>query len=126
MKSYVLAITLTMFISALYAFQNLGDVTVKFLIFERVFPQGVWDVLLFAGGAVLMWIFSLFSSAETRGKYKKIIKEKNEKIAAVEKEKAALLESLSSRRSIEAQPAVQAAREESATEMRAENDGAVD
>lgn len=54
MKSYILAIAITMFLSALYAFQNIGDVTVKFFVFERTFPQGVWDVLLFASGAVLM------------------------------------------------------------------------
>lgn len=120
MRSYILAIAMTMFLSALYAFQNLGDVTVRFLFFEWVFPQGVWDVLLFAGGAVLMWVFSLFSGMETKGKYKKIIKEKDDKITAIEKEKATLLETLTaSRRNMEeymsapAQPTapVQAARE---------------
>lgn len=98
MRSYVLAIATTMFLSALYAFQNLGDVTVRFLIFEWVFPQGVWDVMLFACGAVLMWIFSIFSGAEIRGKYKKMIKEKDEKISALEREKVTLLETLSGTR----------------------------
>jgi hypothetical protein len=32
MKSYILAITVTMFLSALFAFQNIGDVTVRFFI----------------------------------------------------------------------------------------------
>jgi len=127
MKSYILAITLSMFISALYAFQNLGNVAVRFLMFEWVFPQGVWDVLLFAGGAVLMWIFSLFSSAETRSKYKKIISEKDEKISAVEKEKAALLESLSSsRRDIERQAVELTAKEEKPSGGTAETAGATD
>lgn len=98
MKSYILAIAITMFLSALYAFQNIGDVTVKFFVFERTFPQGVWDVLLFASGAVLMWIFSVFSSMESKGKYKKIIKEKDEKIASAEKERAVLLESFAASR----------------------------
>lgn len=98
MKSYILAIAITMFLSALYAFQNIDYVTVRFLVFERMLPQGVWDVLLFASGTVLMWIFSLFSVAETRGKYKKIIKEKDAKITAIEKDKSSLLESFSASR----------------------------
>ena len=44
MKSYILAIVLTMFLSALFAFQNIGDVTIRFLIFEWTLPQGVWAV----------------------------------------------------------------------------------
>lgn len=98
MRSYILAIAIAMFLSALFAFQNHGDVAVRFLVFEWILPQGVWDVLLFAGGAVLMWIFSLFSNMETRGKYKKIIKVKDEKIAAIEKEKMSLLESFTASR----------------------------
>lgn len=105
MKSYILAIAATMFLSALYAFQNLGDVTVRFLMFEWSFPQGVWDVMLFACGAVLMWIFSVFSGIEIRGKYKKTIKEKDERISALEKEKITLLETLSSTRRYHEEPA---------------------
>ncbi|MDL2297939.1 LapA family protein [Synergistaceae bacterium OttesenSCG-928-D05] len=95
MKSYILAVAITMFLSALYAFQNVGDVSVRFLVFHWVLPQGVWEILLFASGAVLMWVFSLFASVEGRSKYKKQLKEKDEKIAAIEKEKATLFESLS-------------------------------
>ena len=65
MKSYILAITVTMFLSALFAFQNIGDVTVRFLIFEWMFPQGVWEVLVFCAGSALMWIFSIFSPVST-------------------------------------------------------------
>lgn len=98
MKSYILAITLTMFLSALFAFQNIGDVTVRFLIFEWVLPQGVWEVLVFCSGAAIMWIFSIFSMFEVRSKYKKELKLKDEKIAAVEKEKKTILESLAAAR----------------------------
>lgn len=106
MKSYILAIAISMFLSALYAFQNIGDVTVRFLMFEWILPQGVWDVMIFACGAVLMWIFSLFSGVETRSKYKKIIREKDEKITALEKEKVTLLESFrDTRRNYEEQAA---------------------
>jgi hypothetical protein len=85
-----------MFLSALYAFQNVGDISVRFFIFHWVLPQGVWEILLFAGGAVLMWVFSLFASVESRGKYRKQLKEKDEKIAGLEKEKTMLFESLAS------------------------------
>lgn len=94
MKSYILAITITMFLSALFAFQNIGDVTVRFLMFEWVFPQGVWEVLVFCTGAAIMWIFSIFSMFEMRGKYKKALKAKDERIAAVENEKKMILESM--------------------------------
>lgn len=40
MKSYTLAVALAMLLSALYAFQNPGDVTVRFLLYERTVPQG--------------------------------------------------------------------------------------
>ena len=64
LKSYILAIVLTMFLSALFAFQNIGDVTIRFLIFEWTLPQGVWEVVLFSSGAAIMWFFSLFSVFE--------------------------------------------------------------
>lgn len=98
MKSYILAITVTMFLSALFAFQNIGDVTVRFLMFEWVLPQGVWEVLIFCAGAAIMWIFSIFSMFEVRSKYKKELKLKDEKIAAVEKEKKTILESVAAAR----------------------------
>ncbi len=94
MKSYVLAIVLTVFLSALFAFQNIGDVTVKFIVFERTFPQGVWEVALFSCGAAVMWFFSLFSVFEVRSKLKKQLKEKDDRIAALEQEKKAILDSV--------------------------------
>lgn len=94
MRSYILAITLTMFLSALFAYQNIEDVTVRFFIFEKAFPQGVWEVLVFCAGAAIMWIFSVLSMFEMRSKYKKEIKQKDEKIKAFEDEKKAMLESI--------------------------------
>ena len=93
LKSYILAIVLTMFLSALFAFQNIGDVTIRFLIFEWTLPQGVWEVVLFSSGAAIMWFFSLFSVFEVRSKYKKELKQKDEKIAALEQEKKTILDS---------------------------------
>ena len=92
MKSYVLAIVLTMFLSALFAFQNIGDVT--FVFWQWTLPQGVWEVVLFSTGAAVMWFFSLFSVFEVRSKLKKQLKEKDEKIAALEQEKKAILDSV--------------------------------
>jgi uncharacterized membrane protein YciS (DUF1049 family) len=89
--SYILAIAFSILLSALYAFQNAGDIYVKFIVFERQFPQGVWEALLFSAGVVLMWIFSLFASFETRGRFKAKIKEKDLKITQLEEEKKSLL-----------------------------------
>jgi putative membrane protein len=94
MRSYILAITLTMFLSALFAYQNIEDVTVRFFIFEKAFPQGVWEVLVFCAGAAIMWIFSVLSMFEMRSKYKKEVKLKDEKIEALEEEKKTILESI--------------------------------
>ena len=57
-------------------------------------PQGVWEVVLFSTGAAVMWFFSLFSVFEVRSKLKKQLKEKDEKIAALEQEKKAILDSV--------------------------------
>ena len=94
MKSYFLAVTITMFLSALFAFQNIGDVTVRFLTFEWTFPQGLWEVLIFCTGAAIMWIFSIFALFEVRGKYKQQLRQKDERISAVESEKKTILESM--------------------------------
>jgi uncharacterized integral membrane protein len=89
--SYVLAIAFSILLSAVYAFQNAGDIYVKFLVFERTFPQGVWEALLFSAGVLLMWIFSIFASLEGRAKYRGMIKERDLKIANLEEEKKSLL-----------------------------------
>jgi uncharacterized integral membrane protein len=99
MKSYILAVAVTMFLSALFAFQNIADVTVRFLVFEWTFPQGVWEVFIFCAGAVIMWIFSIFAMFEARGKYKREIRAKDERITAAENEKKMLLETLASAKS---------------------------
>ena len=91
MKSYILAIAAAMFVSAIYVFQNTGDVAIRFLFFEGNYQQGVWDVMLFSVGVLLMWVFSLFSSLETRSKYRSQIKELEQKISSIEEEKNSLL-----------------------------------
>lgn len=91
MKSYILAVALSVMLAAVYAFQNMADITVRFIVFQRNFPQGVWEVILFSFGALLMWFFSLLGSLEESSKHRRLIKEKDEKIASLEDEKASLL-----------------------------------
>lgn len=94
MKSYALAILLAMLVAAGYAFQNTGDVVVRFIIWEKTLPQGLWDILLFAAGGLLMWIVSLASLVEVRGALRRKIKDQEERIRVLEQEKQQLLDAL--------------------------------
>lgn len=96
-KSTLLAIVATMCVSALYSIQNLGDIKVRFMLFEWNLPQGIWEIALFCAGAVLMWLFAFFGSFETKGKYKRQIKELNDKLRLLQEDKDKLLASLASR-----------------------------
>ena len=94
MKSYTLAVALAMLLSALYAFQNPGDVTVRFLLYDRTVPQGLWEVLLFSSGAVLMWVFSLAALLEVRKKYRGQIKALEKRAEGLAEERKSLLAAL--------------------------------
>jgi len=94
LKSYALAILLSMLVAAGYAFQNTGDVVVRFLMWEKTLPQGLWDILLFAAGGLLMWIVSLASLVEIRGALQRKIKEQEERVRSLEQEKQQLIEAL--------------------------------
>ncbi len=96
MKSYALAILLAMLVAAGYAFQNTGDVVVRFIIWEKTLPQGLWDILLFAAGGLLMWIVSLASLIEVRGALRRKLKEQEDRVRSLEAEKQQLLEALKS------------------------------
>lgn len=91
MRSYILAIGVSMFLAAVYVFQNTGEIVVRFLIFEGTYQQGVWEVLLFAVGVVLMWFFSLFASMELRSKHNKRVRELEGKVKALTEERDSLL-----------------------------------
>ena len=67
MRSYALAVGLAMLISAVFAFQNTGEITVNFLIWTRQVPQGIWEVAVFAGGCVLMWLVSMSAAQNLVG-----------------------------------------------------------
>ncbi|WP_286951655.1 MULTISPECIES: LapA family protein [Aminobacterium] len=94
MRSYALAVGLAMLISAVFAFQNTGEITVNFLIWTRQVPQGIWEVAVFAGGCVLMWLVSMSAALESRGKYKKQIRELDGKMKKLEEERTSLLNAL--------------------------------
>jgi len=93
-RSYALAIAVAMLVSALYAFQNSQEVLVKFFSWERTLPQGVWEVLIFAAGGVLMWLVSLFALMESRAKLVKQLKEKDKRIKELETEKESLIRAI--------------------------------
>ncbi|MDO9508156.1 MAG: LapA family protein [Thermovirgaceae bacterium] len=91
MKSYALAIAVSMLLAAVYGFQNSADVLVKFLLWEVALPQGIWEVMLFAAGGVLMWMVSLLALMESRSKYSRQVKEKETRIKELEEERTSLM-----------------------------------
>lgn len=99
-----------MLVAAGYAFQNTGDVVVRFMMWEKTLPQGLWDILLFAAGGLLMWIVSLASLVEIRGALQRKIKDQEERIRLLEQEKQQLIEALKKNPANEA-PVTQGAQE---------------
>ena len=94
MKSYFLGIVVAVALSAIYVTYNTAEITINYPGFQAVINQGVWDVFLFGAGAVIMWLLSLGASLETYTANKKRIKELNQKIEDIEKEKKSLLAAL--------------------------------
>ncbi len=90
MRSYGLGISFTMLVAALYAFQNKGEVVVRFLTGERVLPQGVWEIALFALGCVVMWVISLSAIVENRNRYTGIVKDQKTRLTELEEELSVL------------------------------------
>lgn len=96
MKSYVLAIALAMLVAAGFVFQNPGIVTVHFLIWTRELPQGVWEVVLFAAGGILMWGVSLVAMMEVRNKYRREIRTRDRRVQELQEERDSLVSALNS------------------------------
>ncbi|QTX31562.1 LapA family protein [Aminithiophilus ramosus] len=94
MKSYALAVALAMLAAAGYAFQNDGQITVRLLLWSRDVPQGLWEVLLFSAGGVLMWLIALAAQMEMKGSHRKALKELRERVETLEKERQSLLAAL--------------------------------
>ncbi len=95
MRSYALAIAFSVLLAAVYAFQNAGDVTVRFLLWTRDVPQGIWEAAVFAGGCVLMWVVSLSAFLELRTSYRSRFREQDMKIKKLEEERISILRAIS-------------------------------
>jgi uncharacterized integral membrane protein len=91
---YILAIAVSILFAAIYSYQNAAEISVRFFMFERNFPQGIWEAILFSLGSVIMWFFSVLSAFEVYSKNKKVTMELNKKIEGLEEDKKSLLETL--------------------------------
>ena len=76
-----------MLAAAGYAFQNDGQITVRLLMWSRDVPQGLWEVLLFSAGGVLMWLIALAAQLETKRAHRKALAELQGRIKAMEEER---------------------------------------
>ena len=94
MRSYTVAIAFAVLVSAVFSYQNPGDVTIRFLVWTRQLPQGVWEVAVFSAGCVLMWIVSLSAHLEGRARFRKIIREQTERILKLEEDRANILKAI--------------------------------
>ena len=94
MRSFTVAIAFAVLVSAVFSYQNPGDVTIRFLVWTRQLPQGVWEVAVFSAGCVLMWIVSLSAHLEGRARFRKIIREQTERIAKLEDDRANILKAI--------------------------------
>ncbi|MDR1510550.1 MAG: LapA family protein [Synergistaceae bacterium] len=94
MRSYLLGIVVAILLSAVYAFSNTGEISVRFLSLEHDFPQGIWEIFLFAAGALIMWLFSVAASFELYAANRKKNREAAKRIAELEDEKKSLLTTL--------------------------------
>jgi uncharacterized membrane protein YciS (DUF1049 family) len=96
MKSYILGIVVAMILSAAYVLSNTAEITVKFLRLETTFSQGIWEVIVFALGILIMWLISVCASVETYIKNRKKTKGLTKRIAQLEDERKSLLDTLRS------------------------------
>ncbi len=94
MRSYTVAIAFAVLVSAVFSYQNPGEVTIRFLVWTRQLPQGVWEVAVFSAGCVLMWIVSLSAHLEGRVRFRKIIREQTERISKLEEDRATILKAI--------------------------------
>ena len=96
MKSYILGIVVAMILSAAYALSNTAEITVKFLNLETTFPQGMWEVIVFGCGVLIMWFISVCASIEMYVRHRRKAKELTKRITQLEDERKSLLATLRS------------------------------
>ncbi len=91
MRSYGLGLGLVAMLAAVFAVQNQEILAVRLLGWDFALPQGLWEVFLFFAGILLMWLISLAASWEARFRDRREIERGRRRIAALEKERDALL-----------------------------------
>lgn len=91
MRSYGVGIGLAALLAAIFAIQNQEIAAVRFLAWDFALPQGLWEVFLFSLGILLMWLISLAASWEALFRSRREIERGKRRIAALEKERDALL-----------------------------------
>ncbi|MDR0651953.1 MAG: LapA family protein [Synergistaceae bacterium] len=96
MKSYIFGIVMAMILSAAYALSNTVEITIKFLTLQTTLPQGIWEVIVFGLGALIMLLASVFASIEMYVKNRKKTKELTKRITQLEDERKSLLVTLQS------------------------------
>lgn len=94
MKSFFIALVTLMFLTAVYVFQNTALVNVRFFLFDFTFPQGIYEIGLFALGAALMWFFTIFSYLEVRAGHKEKLAERVAEVRQLESANKVLLDTL--------------------------------
>ncbi|WP_321823277.1 LapA family protein [Pyramidobacter piscolens] len=91
MRSYGLGLGFVAIWAATYAVQNQDILAVRFLAWDFALSQGLWEIFLFFFGIVVMWLISLAASWEGRFRSRREIERARRRIAALEKERGALL-----------------------------------
>lgn len=91
MKSYGIGLGLVAILAATFAVQNQEILAVRFLAWDFALPQGLWEVFLFSFGILLMWLISMATSWEALFRSRREIERGKRRIAALEKERDALL-----------------------------------
>ncbi|EHM13729.1 MULTISPECIES: LapA family protein [Jonquetella] len=91
MKSYGIGLGLTAVLAAIFAVQNPDMISVRWLAWEFALPQGLWEVLMFGLGVLLMGVFAVVAGWENRYRVARELSRSKLRIAALEKEREALL-----------------------------------
>ena len=91
MRSYGLGLGFIAMLAALFAVQNQDILAVRFMAWDFALPQGLWEVFLFFLGIVLMWAISMAATWEGRFRNRRELERCRRRVAALEKEKDALL-----------------------------------
>ncbi|MDR1581333.1 MAG: LapA family protein [Synergistaceae bacterium] len=94
MKSNILGIMVAMILSAVYVLSNTAEITVKFLSLEMTFHQGLWEIIVFGTGVLIMGLISFCAEIEMYVKNRKKTKELTKRVAQLEDERKSLLDTL--------------------------------